>query len=65
MNYNQINNSPSAIRLLKAFDEFIKESSKKEYRFTIEEQRNLENLIKVLNNQINVLIEYEMKREVE
>ena len=64
MNYNQTNNSPSAITLLRAFDNWLEESSKKSYVFTSEEQVNLQRLVMILNNQIDMLVEYELKREV-
>ena len=64
MNYNQTNNSPSAITLLRAFDNWLEESSKKSYVFTSEEQVNLQRLVMILNNQIDMLVDYELKREV-
>lgn len=57
-----MNTSPAAVRLIKAFNEYIEESSKKDYRFTIEEQMKLERMIRILNNQIDILINYENKR---
>ena len=58
-----MNTSPVANKLLKAIDEYIKESSKKEYRFELEEQYKLQNKIAQLNNQIDILIDYEIKRK--
>lgn len=60
-----MNYSPSALRLFKAIDEYLKESSKKEYRFTIEEQKMLDRYITFLDNQLTILIDYELKREQE
>jgi len=54
--------SLQASNLINAIDEFINASSKTNYIFTIEEQHQLENMIKVLNNQISFLVDYEIKR---
>lgn len=54
--------SPVALRLLKAIEEYIKESSKKDYRFEIEEQYKIERAIQVLSNQVDNLIKYELER---
>ena len=59
----KMNISPVANNLIIAFNNYIEESNKKDYRFTYEEQIKLEQLIKVLNNQIDMLIQYELKRE--
>lgn len=59
-----MNTSPSAERLLKAFDEWLKESSKVEYRFELEELNKLRFMIDTLNRQIDILVEYEIKRDV-
>lgn len=59
-----MNTSPSAERLLKAFDEWLKESSKVEYRFELEELNRLRLMINTLNRQIDILVEYEIKRDV-
>lgn len=55
--------SPSACELIDKFNQWLEASSKKEYRFTIEEQYALENMIKVMDNQLNMLVDYELKRE--
>lgn len=57
-----MNISPSAKDLLKAFDEWMQDSSKTIYRFELEEQQALEHMIKVMNNQINMLVDYELKK---
>jgi len=59
-----MNTSPSAERLLKAFDEWLKESSKVEYRFEIEELNKLRLMVDTLNRQIDILVEYEIKRDM-
>lgn len=58
-----MNISPVAQRLLNAIDDFMQESNKKEYRFTIEEQHKIEWYIAMLNNHINNLIDYELKQK--
>lgn len=58
-----MNISPVAIDLIEAINNYVAESSKKEYRFTIEEQKELERMLKVMNNQINILVDYELKRD--
>lgn len=58
-----MNISPVATDLVEAIENYIETSSKKEYRFTVEEQYKLEREIAILNNQINMLIDYELKRE--
>lgn len=60
-----MNISPSAIDLIDAIKRYIEESSKINYRFTIEEQFEIQKQIKILDNQINILIDYEIKREQE
>lgn len=57
-----MNVSPVANNLIIALNNYIEESSKKDYRFTYEEQIKLQQLINVLNNQIDMLIQYELKR---
>ncbi len=54
--------SPCFIKLLSAIEDYIENSSKKDYIFTIEEQLELEKQLKILNNQLNALIDYELKR---
>ena len=58
-----MNISPVAIDLIEAVENYIAESSKKQYRFTDEEQYKLEQLIRQLNNQIDMLVDYEIKRK--
>lgn len=60
---NDMNINPIANDLIKAIDNFIEQSSKTAYKFTIEEQYKLQNKIAQLNNQIDILINYEIKRE--
>ena len=55
--------SISAYDLIQAFNEWLEDSSKKEYRFSDEEQYYLEQMIKIMNNQIDLLIDYEIKRK--
>ena len=57
-----MNIGKDAINLLGAFEIYLEVSSKKDYIFTPEEQRALENLIRRLNNQIDMLVDYEIKR---
>ncbi|MBR4486080.1 hypothetical protein IKS57_01750 [bacterium] len=58
-----MNISPIANDLVQAIEEYIEQSSKVGYRFTLEEQLKLQQMIKVLNNQIDMLVDYEAKRE--
>lgn len=58
-----MNISPVAIDLIEAIENYIEASSKKEYRFTEEEQYKLEREIAILNKQIDMLIDYELKRK--
>ena len=55
--------SPSAYQLINDFNEWLEDSSKKIYRFTVEEQQALEQMIKIMNNQIDMLVDYETKRD--
>lgn len=65
MKVSQIDVSPSAYQLINDFNEWLENSSKKTYRFTTEEQYALEELIKQMNNQIDMLVDYETKRKNE
>lgn len=65
MKVSQIDVSPSAYQLINDFNEWLENSSKKTYRFTAEEQYALEELIKQMNNQIDMLVDYEIKRKNE
>lgn len=56
--------SLSAYDLIQAFNQWLEDSSKKDYRFS-EEQYYLEQMIKIMNNQINILVDYEIKRKNE
>ena len=58
-----MNISPVATDLVEAMENYIEASSKTNYRFTIEEQMKLQQMIKILNNQIDMLVDYELKRE--
>jgi len=53
--------STYAYDMIQAFNEWLEASSKKEYRFSEEEQYYLEQMVKIMNNHINVLVEYEAK----
>ena len=55
--------SPIAYDMIQNFNEWLEESSKKGYRFSNEEQYYLEQMIKIMNNQINMLVDYELKRK--
>lgn len=55
--------SPVATSLLEAIDNYLEASCKKEYRLTFEEQIKIQNAILVLDKQLDVLIDYETKRE--
>lgn len=54
--------SPQAYQVIDAIEEYLKESSKKEYRFTLKEQIELQNIIARLDKQIEILVDYEIKR---
>ena len=55
--------SPIAYDLIQAFNEWAEQSSKVGYRFSKEEQYYLEQMIKIMNNQIDMLVDYESKRQ--
>lgn len=55
--------SPSAYDMISAFYVWLEESNKTTYRFSIEEQQQLEWMIKVIANQIDALVEYELKNK--
>ena len=55
--------SPYAYNMLQAFNEWGEASSKKDYRFSKEEQYYLEQMIKVMNNQIDMLVAYEIEKK--
>jgi len=55
--------SPIAYDLIKDFNEWMEQSSKKAYRFSKEEQYYLEQMVKMLNNQIDMLVDYELKKD--
>lgn len=59
-----MNISPIANDMFIAIDNFMNESSKVSYRFTIEERMKLEKYIRTLENQLIMLDNYELKREV-
>lgn len=52
-----------ATKLLEIIDEYIKESSKKDYVFSLEEQLMIQKKIQILEKQIEILIDYETKRK--
>ncbi len=55
--------SPTYIDLKEMIQNYIEESSKTNYRFTLDEQVDLERQIKILSNHLNNLIDYELKRK--
>lgn len=63
INVKPIEVSTYTYDLIEAFNEWIEASSKVGYRFTEEEQHYLEYMVKVLNNQIDILVDYEIKRK--
>lgn len=63
MKPNPMEVSPIAYDLIKDFNEWLEQSSKKTYRFSEEEQYYLEQMIKILNNQIDMLVDYELKKD--
>ena len=65
MKVNTIEVSPTAYDLIQSFNEWIEASSKVGYKFTEEEQHYLELMIRILNNQIDMLIDYELKHKGE
>lgn len=58
-----MNISPVANELIIAIDNFKEESNKTSYRFTTEEQIRLEREIAILQNHINLLVDYELKKD--
>lgn len=63
MKPNPMDVSPVAYYLIEKFNEWLEQSSKTTYRFSQEEQYHLEQMVKILNNQINLLIEYELNKK--
>lgn len=57
-----MNISPVALELINAIEEYKKESSRKEYRFELEEQLRLQREIEILQKHIDLLIDYELKK---
>lgn len=57
-----MNISPIANDMFIAIDDFMNESSKVGYRFTIEERKKLERYIRILENHLIMLDNYELKR---
>ena len=55
--------STYAYDMIQAFNEWLEASSKTNYRFSEEEQYYLEKMIKIMNNQINILVDYELKKQ--
>lgn len=55
--------SPIAYDMIMKFNEWMEQSSKKTYRFSKEEQYYLEQMIKIMNNQIDMLVDYETRKE--
>ena len=56
--------SPVFIQLKNAINDYLKESSKKDYRFTLEEEKELEKFILILDNHKKALIDYEIKQQL-
>lgn len=57
--------SPVANDLIQAIDNYIEESGKTIYRFSFEEQIELQRKIKILDNHINILIAFETSRRAD
>ena len=62
MKPSQMEVSPSAYEMIECFNQWLEDSTKKTYRFTTEEQYYLQQMIKIMNNQIDMLVDYENKR---
>jgi len=60
---NPIEVSCIAYDLIQTFNEWLEQSSKVGYRFREEEQQYLEQMIKIMNNQIDLLVDYELKKK--
>lgn len=60
---NAIEVSPIAYDMIQKFNEWLEQSSKVGYRFSEEEQHYLEQMILIMNNQIDLLIDYELKKK--
>lgn len=54
--------SESAKQLIDVAEKFMSESCKTDYICSIEEQRQLEYIVKTLNNHVTMLINYEDRR---
>lgn len=53
---------PTMYDLIEAFNHWMEDSSRVDYKFTEEQQYYLQQMIKIMNNQIDMLIDYEQKR---
>lgn len=49
-------------KLEKSIQEYIERTSKKDYKFTFEEQIQVQNLIEILDKHVDMLIDYEIER---
>lgn len=57
-----MNISPVANKLIKAIEDYKEESSKVSYMFTTDEELRLLKEIEILRNHIDILIDYEDKK---
>lgn len=55
--------SPIAYNLITDFNEWLEESSKVGYRFSEEEQMYLQKMVIIMENQLDMLIKYELERK--
>ena len=58
-----MNISPIANDMVEAIEAYIEASSKVGYRFELEEQLKIQQMIRVLDKHIETLIDYELKRK--
>ena len=54
--------SETALELILAIDKYMEKSVKTNYILTLEEQLELQRKLNTLNNHINLLVDYEVKR---
>ena len=56
--------SPVAYDLIDAFNKWVEESAKTNYRFSEEERYYLERMIKIMQNHISLLEDYEKVKDL-
>lgn len=60
---NNLELNKEAKDLIEAINVFMNASSKKEYKFSLEEEVMLNQMIEILKNHIRLIVEYEEKQK--